>query len=112
MKKAEWKNKRLGFFFANTLGIALFVIIAVMVVFGLGQVDKDSLDQGRVLLEESLYRAAANCYAIEGRYPPSLDYLTENYGVIIDGDKYAVHYANIFASNIMPEITVVPLEDQ
>ena len=45
------------------------------------------------------------CYAIEGRYPPSVDYLEENYGILIDRDKYDVFYSG-FASNFMPDITV------
>ena len=43
--------------------------------------------------------------AIEGRYPPSVEYLEENYGILIDRDKYDVFYSG-FASNFMPDITV------
>ena len=42
---------------------------------------------------------------MEGRYPPSVDYLEENYGILIDRDKYDVFYSG-FASNFMPDITV------
>lgn len=63
------------------------------------------------ILEQSLYRAALTCYACEGAYPDTLDYLCQNYGVGIDQDLYAVHY-EIFASNIMPEITVVKLNEK
>ena len=35
-----------------------------------------------------------------------MEYLEENYGVQIDHDKYNVFYDG-FASNIMPEITVI-----
>jgi len=45
------------------------------------------------------------CYAIEGRYPPSVAYLEENYGVKIDRERFDVFYEG-FASNIMPSITV------
>ena len=44
------------------------------------------------------------CYAIEGRYPPSVEYLEENYAVQINRKKYNVFYDG-FASNVMPEIT-------
>ena len=40
-------------------------------------------------------------------YPPSLDYLADNYGVVVDREHYIVHY-DVFASNIMPDIRVVP----
>ena len=48
------------------------------------------------------------CYAIEGRYPPSIEYLEEHYGVMINRKKYNVFYDG-FASNVMPDITVVPV---
>ena len=112
MKKADWKNKRLKHFYPNILGIAIFCIIAVFIIFGLNNVKHDSDANGQLLLEESLRHAAISCYAIEGRYPPTLDYLITHYKVIIDDEKYVVHYSGIFASNIMPIITVVPLENE
>ena len=59
-------------------------------------------------LELALKRGAAACYAVEGAYPPDLDYLCENYGVSYDKDRFAVFY-EIFAENLMPEITAVEL---
>lgn len=56
-------------------------------------------------------RASVQCYAIEGRYPPSVEYLEENYGVRIDRDRYNVFY-NGFASNVMPEIVINPIEEE
>lgn len=61
--------------------------------------------------EKAITRACIQCYAIEGRYPPSVEYLEENYGIQIDHDKYNVFYDG-FASNIMPEITVIPVEQE
>ena len=68
------------------------------------RVRKDKEDKGE-------FRACIQCYAIEGRYPPSVEYLEENYGIQIDHDKYNVFYDG-FASNIMPEITVIPVEQE
>ena len=41
-------------------------------------------------LRKAITRACIQCYAIEGRYPPSVEYLEENYGIQIDHDKYNV----------------------
>ena len=49
--------------------------------------------------------------SIEGRYPPSVQYLQEHYGVQIDEDRYYVFYDG-FASNLMPDITVIPADDK
>lgn len=71
----------------------------------------DNLDSGRSeksleQLEEALRRGCAACYATEGAYPSSLDYLTEHYGLQIDEKRYTVHYT-AFAENLMPDITVL-----
>ena len=62
-------------------------------------------------LKKAVTRASVQCYAIEGRYPPSVEYLEENYGVRIDRDRYNVFY-NGFASNVMPEIVINPIEEE
>lgn len=70
-----------------------------------------NLDEGKALeekaqLEEALTRAAVSCYAIEGAYPPSLEYLVENYGVQVNTQRFTVKY-ELYASNLMPDITVL-----
>ena len=62
-------------------------------------------EEGRQQLEDALRQAAVACYAAEGIYPPTLDYLTDHYGVQVE-DRYIVFY-EIFAKNLMPEITVL-----
>ena len=59
-------------------------------------------------MKKAIARASVQCYAIEGRYPPSVEYLEENYGVMSNRKKYHVFYDG-FASNVMPDITVVPV---
>lgn len=66
----------------------------------------DRMDQeGAETLRSAIARASVQCYAIEGRYPPSVQYLEENYGIEIDRSRFDVFYEG-FASNIMPDITV------
>ena len=66
-------------------------------------------EEGRAQLEMALRRATVACYATEGIYPPTLDYLIEHYGIQIDKSRYSVFY-EIFADNLMPEITVLVKE--
>lgn len=66
-------------------------------------------EEGRQQLENSIRRAAVACYAAEGIYPPTIDYLTEHYGIQIDKENYHVFY-EIFADNLMPDITVLEKE--
>ena len=57
-------------------------------------------------LEQALRRGCVACYAAEGSYPADLDYLKEHYGIQVDETQYVVYY-DLFASNLMPEITVL-----
>lgn len=72
-------------------------------VTGLSQGQKE---EGRQQLETALRKAAVACYAAEGAYPPTLEYLTGHYGIQINNALYSVHY-EVFADNLMPEITVL-----
>lgn len=64
-----------------------------------------SNDEMFEILTDAISRSAVQCYAIEGFYPPDIEYLEENYGLVVNHDKYVISY-NVFASNIMPEIEV------
>lgn len=82
------------------------VTLLLMVLYGITETEKSQRAEGLRTLKEGLLRAAVTCYAIEGRYPPSISYLEEHYGISIDKDHYTVGY-NIFSENIMPVITVI-----
>lgn len=87
------------------LSIILFVLVVIWFVTSVGNAGR-AADRKRT---DSIYSTVMNgavlCYSIEGEYPPSLDYLKENYGVIFDSDKYMVDY-RYFGANIRPTIVV------
>ncbi len=81
---------------------ALLIALALIVITALGgQNDAREMSQ----LKQSLRRASVACFAVEGCYPPSVDYMEAHYGLVVNHDKYAVFY-NVFGSNVMPVITV------
>lgn len=82
------------------------VILLLLFSLALDRAEGSQREKTRLRLEENLRLAAVACYAAEGVYPPDVDYLAEHYGVTVDGDRYTVFY-EIFAENIMPQITVV-----
>lgn len=100
-RKTPWGGMLRGLLMpAAALAVLLFFAAAL-----------NSLDSGRGeedmrRLEDALRQGCVACYAIEGVYPPDLEYLEEHYGVQIDRDRYLVHY-DIFAENLMPNITVL-----
>ncbi len=56
-------------------------------------------------VREAVERSARQCYAVEGVYPPSLEYLQDNYGLQINTEDFYVTY-DAFASNLPPAIRV------
>ena len=88
--------------------LSLLAFLAVMAAFMTGTLSLSgkAREEGAETLRSAIQRASVQCYAIEGRYPPDVNYLEENYGIQIDRDKYTVFYEG-FASNIMPDITVL-----
>lgn len=91
--------------------ITAFVAAAAIAagIIGIASVRGGTSDKELQIAEDSVRRAAVTCYSIEGAYPPNYEYLRENYGLRIDESRIAVMYS-VFASNLMPDITVIPLE--
>ncbi len=104
------KNRKGGRTTVNdSLRLLLPAVILVAVLFffsALSNLDEGQSEEGRLQLEQVLRQASAACYAAEGIYPPNLEYLKEHYGLQIDEKRYIVHY-EVFASNLMPDITVI-----
>ena len=92
----------------HLLAIYLFAIIFGLFLGGISNVEMSSQAEGKRVLEERVHKAVISCYAIEGIYPDSVEYLEENYGLIYDKEKYAIGYS-AFADNIMPDIYIVDL---
>ncbi|MDO5415610.1 MAG: hypothetical protein Q4F29_00275 [Lachnospiraceae bacterium] len=91
--------------------ILAFVLAAGIFLKGSLSFYEKACLEGEKTLKEAIARASVQCYAIEGRYPPDVEYLEEHYGIQIDRERYHVFYEG-FASNIMPDITVIPADEQ
>ena len=101
-------KKRISAIF-RWLAALLAVLCLIFFVTSLASVDRQQGEEGRQQLETALRRAAVACYAAEGVYPPTVEYLQEHYGVQIEEERYIVFY-EIFANNLMPDITVLEKE--
>ena len=90
------------------LHLTFLAFIALIIVFFLGFSDISERTQNnqRESLQTAIQRDVIHCYAVEGTYPPSLDYLKEHYGLIYDEERFFVDYRSI-GSNIMPDITII-----
>lgn len=80
--------------------IVLIVSLSLMVLFVNYESEKN--DEYKVeSLKQSISQTITLCYSIEGQYPPSVQYMVDNYGFKFDEDKYFIHYESI-GSNLMP----------
>ncbi|MCE5188043.1 MAG: hypothetical protein LLF75_02500 [Eubacteriales bacterium] len=84
---------------------AVFVALMLLFAGSLFTAARQSAERETEVLDRALRRAIVTCYAVEGRYPPSLAYIDQNYGVSVDKDRYAVFY-DAFAANVMPTVQV------
>lgn len=94
MKKPKW------------ILIVLLVLAAAAAAVLIPSARSSIREGGRESIREAVLRSAVECYAVEGAYPESLEYLTENYGLSVNHSRYIVVY-NAFASNQLPDVQVL-----
>ena len=85
--------------------IIVFILILAIAIYMFFEVENTADSESLSITETNIRRAVMSCYAEEGRYPESIEYLKENYGLYIS-DDFIVDYS-IFADNIMPQIFVM-----
>lgn len=91
------------------LTAALLILTVALLSGYLATLEAETARRQVAQLEESIVRACVTCFAVEGRYPPSLSYVEENYGVIVDGARCTVYFS-FFADNVMPTVRVYAKE--
>ena len=74
------------------LSVSVFAVILLCFYLGVQSLSADTDRRQRDSLEEALNRGITYCYAVEGAYPESLEYLTEHYGLTYDHDRFFVDY--------------------
>ena len=82
---------------------------AAALLIGLSGYTDSYSDRNLSGVRDTVWAYVAQCYALEGAYPPSLEYLSENYGLQLDTQRYIYHY-DMYASNILPDVRVFTRE--
>ena len=90
----------------RTISVLIFTAICVLFFLATDSAGRNSIARQQESLENAIARDIVQCYAIEGRYPPSLSYMEEHYGLIYDKKTFFVDYQPI-ASNLYPDYTVI-----
>jgi len=81
-------------------------LLLLLFILGISSIGKTTMDKQKESLENALNRNIIHCYAVEGFYPPSLEYIEEHYGLTYDKDLFFVDYQPI-GSNIRPDVTIL-----
>lgn len=97
------KRKKLTPF---TIYILVFAVILFVFIFSISHVSNATTKRQEASLINAIERNIIHCYALEGFYPPSLEYMETHYGLIYDKDMFLVDYQPI-ASNLYPDFTVI-----
>lgn len=107
MKKIRNRTyKNLLHHLGGLLAPVIMVLIILCFATATDQLDADRTGEACRQLEIAIRRGCVACYAAEGYYPTTLDYLQEHYGIQVDEKRYTVFY-EAFGSNLMPNITVL-----
>ncbi|MBQ9329513.1 MAG: hypothetical protein IJ221_00775 [Oscillibacter sp.] len=87
--------------------LAAAALLLAVVILAAGRTGRSAAldEESASAIREAVRRSALQCYVVEGVYPPSLAYLTENYGLQVNTEDFYVTY-DAFASNLPPTVRV------
>jgi len=83
-----------------------FILLFIVFIKGIASVSETTIDKQKESLTTALNRSITQCYAVEGTYPPSLEYIEDHYGLTYDHDKFFVDY-QVYGANMYPTVTVL-----
>jgi len=86
--------------------VLLFCVILLAFLLGISYVGNSNTDRQEASLTKAMERNIVHCYALEGFYPPSLEYMETHYGLTYDKDMFIVDYQPI-ATNLYPDFTII-----
>lgn len=86
--------------------LMFLVVVIVFITSFASYLRGDNKKQAKESLENLIVKSVTHCYATQGFYPESLEYLQDNYGIEYNKDQFKVVYI-ADASNIYPQITII-----
>ncbi len=89
----------------NYIKYIIFIFVAFAINFFVNSTYNNNEFQTENYIEEAIQKSAFHCYAVEGSFPPNMEYLKKNYGILFNTDDYIVDY-QYRGENIPPDIFV------
>lgn len=91
--------------------LGLFAIVVGIFIFGTYSLSSGSTKRQRESLQNALTRDIVYCYATTGKYPESLTYIRDTYGLYYNDELFYVDY-KIRGSNLFPDVTIIDLVEE
>lgn len=92
--------------YSGAASIVLFLAVLFLLFTAFDSLSERYMEEQKETLIRALHQSTLQCYAAEGFYPESLQYLEEHYRIRYDKSVFFVDYQPI-GKNIMPDITVI-----
>lgn len=90
--------------------LVLCAALALIIALASRRISQDTRVQEQRGIEAAMEKDITSCYALEGAYPPDLQYLKDHYGLVYDESAFFVDYRPI-AANIRPDYTVIAVHE-
>lgn len=89
------------------------LFLAALLIFALcaGKLSDSNTNQEYHIVQNALERSITQCYAIEGTYPPNIEYLRDNYGFTYNTTHFYIDYQYI-GGNLRPDVTIITKESE
>lgn len=93
----------------NVLKILLVILILIATIYAFNSTSSYSSKEDLQRISETINQLSLKCYSIEGKYPQDINYLKENYGLLLNDEDYQVIYY-YEGDNLPPQIEVFKKE--
>ncbi len=95
------------------VAFAILLAFLILISIYISHEIANQKDVRKNALKEKISKTVTLCYSIEGRYPPSVEYMKDNYEFTYDENEFYIHYEMI-GSNLYPsyEVFVVNQEKE
>jgi len=91
--------------------IGIFFVSFALFAAGIQMLSSKSLDYQEENLKKAIMQDIVYCYAQDGRYPESLDYIRETCGLVYNEKLFFVDYRP-YGNNILPDYTVIRIQEE
>lgn len=91
---------------STRLILVVFVLALALCVAAYFGVQSAIREQSAQSMRTAIVNTALECYAIEGAFPRSIEYLEEHYGLVVNDTDFLVTY-ECYADNVAPSVVVV-----